>query len=437
MSTPAARRRGGRTKFVAWKTSTRPQSHLTGGGPPRDQDRRSRRAGTGRPTAGTPSGRASARARRPRSGEGGAAQVEVVPTGFRRERCEQGRDVAADPGARPQEGCASMPTRIVPGTVPPFPAVLAARWIRPYSQRRGRSGPARQLFSVPCAAGRRLRPRDQGSRLTSPMRSIATEVWQFRGLIGNFAQRELQVQVQGQRPRLAWSLINPLATLGDLHARLRVLPRGRRRRRWATAADRSSRCTCSPAWWCWNFFTGVVNGAMRRSSAPGRCCSKIYFPPFARSSPTWSPCCIQSVHRGRPAARRHDRSRQHLVDVPAAARSCCSLLALRARRRPGAGGAQHPLPRRQLPGRDRCCNLLFYATPIIYPIALVASRLRRAPVARHLRAEPDDRSSSRPSATSSTTCRPRADRLGYLRSSASSCSSAAGLLPAPVRDRRE
>src|SRR4029450_986002 len=107
-----------------------------------------------------------------------------------------------------------MPTRIVPGTVPSLPVVVAAWWIRPYSRRSGRSGPAPQLSSVPCAAGRRLRPRDQGGRLTAPMRSIATEVWQFRGLIGNFAQRELKSKYKGSVVGWTWSLINPLVTLG-------------------------------------------------------------------------------------------------------------------------------------------------------------------------------------------------------------------------------
>ena len=40
-----------------------------------------------------------------------------------------------------------------------------------------------------------------------------TEIWTYRGLVGNFAQRELRGKYKGSALGWFWSLLNPLATL--------------------------------------------------------------------------------------------------------------------------------------------------------------------------------------------------------------------------------
>ena len=49
--------------------------------------------------------------------------------------------------------------------------------------------------------------------LSAPVMAHLRSVWQYRGLIGNFAQRELKSKYKGSLFGWLWSLLNPAATL--------------------------------------------------------------------------------------------------------------------------------------------------------------------------------------------------------------------------------
>ena len=74
--------------------------------------------------------------------------------------------------------------------------------------------------------------------------AYVTQVWGYRGLIGNLAQRELKSRYKRSVLGWLWSLINPASTLliytivfGTI---MRIRPRWR-----ATASSSRSPCSCS------------------------------------------------------------------------------------------------------------------------------------------------------------------------------------------------
>jgi ABC-type polysaccharide/polyol phosphate export permease len=107
-----------------------------------------------------------------------------------------------------------------------------------------------------------------------------TEIWTYRGLIGNFAQRELRGKYKGSVLGQFWSLANPLATLAIYSLVfgifLRVPP--------PTAGNgelKNFAVYLFTALVAWNFFNAIVTGAIGALAAAGPLLKKIYFPPFA------------------------------------------------------------------------------------------------------------------------------------------------------------
>ena len=226
------------------------------------------------------------------------------------------------------------------------------------------------------------------------MRSVATEVWRYRGLVGNFARRELKCKYKGSVVGWAWSLVNPLATLAVYTPGLRVLPRRDRRRRRATGLQNFP-IYLFTGLVVWNFFNAIVTGQHGRADRrTGPLLRKIYFPPFAPVVGQHPGDRQQIGHRARPAAVR---LRSSLLNIGWTVLLLPLLVVLLGAFSLGVGLLLATL-------NARCrdinymvqvgLNLLFYATPIIYPITLVGAVLRRAPVAAALRVQPDDRSSS-------------------------------------------
>jgi ABC-2 type transport system permease protein len=108
--------------------------------------------------------------------------------------------------------------------------------------------------------------------------AVTTELWSYRGLIGNLAQRELKARYKRSVLGWAWSLINPATTLityaivfGTL---LRVEP---------PVAGNGELKNFALYLFCglvvWNFFTAVVNGSMGALTGAGALLRKVYFPP--------------------------------------------------------------------------------------------------------------------------------------------------------------
>jgi ABC-2 type transport system permease protein len=107
-----------------------------------------------------------------------------------------------------------------------------------------------------------------------------TEIWTYRGLIGNFAQRELRGKYKGSALGQLWSLLNPLATLAIYSLVfgifLRVPP--------PVAGNghlKNFAIYLFTALVAWNFFNAIVTGAIGALVGAGPLLKKIYFPPFA------------------------------------------------------------------------------------------------------------------------------------------------------------
>ncbi len=108
--------------------------------------------------------------------------------------------------------------------------------------------------------------------------AVVTDVWSYRGLIGNLAQRELKSKYKRSILGWLWSLINPASTLliysvvfGMV---LKVAP--------PTAGNGtlvSFALYLFSALIIWNFFSGVITGSMGALIGAGPLLKKVYFPP--------------------------------------------------------------------------------------------------------------------------------------------------------------
>src|SRR5262245_22356577 len=108
--------------------------------------------------------------------------------------------------------------------------------------------------------------------------AYVTQVWGYRGLIGNLAQRELKSRYKRSVLGWLWSLINPASTLliytvvfGTV---MRISP--------PVAGNgelKSFALYLFAALLVWNFFNGVVVGSMGSLIGAGPLLKKVYFPP--------------------------------------------------------------------------------------------------------------------------------------------------------------
>jgi ABC-type polysaccharide/polyol phosphate export permease len=211
------------------------------------------------------------------------------------------------------------------------------------------------------------------------MRTVVSEVWQFRGLIGNFAQRELKSKYKGSVIGWTWSLINPVVTLGVYTLVFGVFlgatppPMGNGQRIFALYLFTGLVL--------WNFFNQVVQGSMVALTSNGPLLRKIYFPAF-------SPVAGNILAIGMQSAIELGlllvvfavlgNISWTLVFLPLIVAIVMAfsvgagflLAALNARYRDVSYLVQVAL------------NLLFYATPIIYPITLVEQYYGEHPWAR-------------------------------------------------------
>lgn len=112
------------------------------------------------------------------------------------------------------------------------------------------------------------------------MASPLVEVWAFRPLVWNFAQRELKGKYKGSVLGWAWSLINPVATLITytlvFSTIFRAVPPP-----LGNGEQGNYTLFLFTGLIVWNFFSNTVNGSMTSLVAVGPLLRKIYFPPFA------------------------------------------------------------------------------------------------------------------------------------------------------------
>ena len=109
------------------------------------------------------------------------------------------------------------------------------------------------------------------------MLTAAAEIWSYRGLIGNLAQRELKAKYKKSVLGWVWSLVNPAATLliytivfGTF---LRIAP--------PIAGNghlKSFALYLFAALIIWNYFNSTITGAMAALLGSGPLIKKVYFP---------------------------------------------------------------------------------------------------------------------------------------------------------------
>ena len=121
---------------------------------------------------------------------------------------------------------------------------------------------------------------DEQTGGTASMTQSLREVWQYRGLIGNFANREIKGKYKGSLLGSAWSLINPLATLATYSLVFGFILR------FPTPVAGNGSLTSFPIYLftalvVWNFFHAVTTSGMGALVGAGPLLRKIHFPPFA------------------------------------------------------------------------------------------------------------------------------------------------------------
>jgi ABC-type polysaccharide/polyol phosphate export permease len=106
------------------------------------------------------------------------------------------------------------------------------------------------------------------------------QVWRYRGLIGNFASRELKGKYKGSVLGSAWSLINPLATLAVYSIVFGFFLR------FPVPVAGNGELQNFPIYLftglvVWNSFYAISTGSMSALMGAGPLLRKIHFPPFA------------------------------------------------------------------------------------------------------------------------------------------------------------
>jgi ABC-type polysaccharide/polyol phosphate export permease len=112
------------------------------------------------------------------------------------------------------------------------------------------------------------------------MPRVTSEVWQYRGLVADFARRELKGKYKGSVLGSFWALVNPLATLAVYSLVFGFFLR------FSPPVAGNGRLDNFPLYLftglvVWNSFYAVSTGAMGSLIGAGPLLRKIYFPPFA------------------------------------------------------------------------------------------------------------------------------------------------------------
>lgn len=123
-------------------------------------------------------------------------------------------------------------------------------------------------------AGRTLR--------RTPGAAGVREVWDYRGLIANFASRELKAKYKKSALGWSWSLLNPVATLLTYSLVFGLFLRfGEFVPVAGNGELKNFAIYLFTGLVVWNFFYAVTTGAMGALVGAGPLLQKIYFPPYA------------------------------------------------------------------------------------------------------------------------------------------------------------
>jgi ABC-2 type transport system permease protein len=111
------------------------------------------------------------------------------------------------------------------------------------------------------------------------MPRVTSEVWRYRGLVADFARRELKGKYKGSVLGSFWALVNPLATLAIYSLVFGFFLR------FEPPVAGNGELRSFPIYLftglvVWNFFLAVATGSMQALIGAGPLLRKIYFPPF-------------------------------------------------------------------------------------------------------------------------------------------------------------
>jgi ABC-type polysaccharide/polyol phosphate export permease len=218
---------------------------------------------------------------------------------------------------------------------------------------------------------------EQGAGRRTSMPVITSDVWQYRGLVADFARRELKGKYKGSVLGSIWALVNPLATLAIYSLVFGFFLR------FTPPVAGNGTLQSFPVYLftglvVWNFFLAVATGSMQALIGAGPLLRKIYFPPFA-------PVIGNAVATTQQIAIELALLLVVFVvalNVGWTVLMLPVLLVLLAAFSLGVGLFLSMLNARL---RDInyivqvVFNLLFYAAPIIYPIAFVTDRYDEHP----------------------------------------------------------
>lgn len=198
------------------------------------------------------------------------------------------------------------------------------------------------------------------------------ELWAYRNLISNLTQRELKSRYKKSVLGWLWSLLNPASVLAVYTLVFGFIFKS------APPAAGNGRTTAYALYlfaglWVWNYFNGTVTGAITALQGSGPLLNKVYFPPAIPAIANTATVLLQAFIES-----------AILLAIMVALGNvgwslllypllivCVTLFAL------GIGLA---LSVYNVFYRDVSylvtigLNVLFYATPIIYPLTLVESR---------------------------------------------------------------
>lgn len=108
--------------------------------------------------------------------------------------------------------------------------------------------------------------------------STPVQVWSYRTLIANLAQRELKARYKRSFIGWLWSLINPAVTLGIYTVVFGVILKGQ-----APALGNGDTGNFALYLFCglviWNLFSGAVNTSIGSFAGAGGLLTRTYFPP--------------------------------------------------------------------------------------------------------------------------------------------------------------
>ncbi len=108
--------------------------------------------------------------------------------------------------------------------------------------------------------------------------SSPKQVWEYRTLIANLAQRDLKSRYKRTLLGWLWSLINPAVTLGLYTVVFGIILRG-----VAPSLGNGDAGIFALYLFCalvaWNFFAGTINSAIGSFSGAGGLLTRTYFPP--------------------------------------------------------------------------------------------------------------------------------------------------------------